>query len=248
MAETTVLRGAGIVRNASPNATTSQPSAQLSGQHKTVNVTMGSGGKPQVQGQNQGQQMVRQGVVLLPPKAGARQFRTGESAPGQPAKSTVTVFERPGAGAQALPGTPEAPPLSADQLMLCRHLVDKYVTEQKAIEVPDGTSAQNTKIAEDALKIIDAQIAVATAAAAAIAAEAAAVAASAAMAAAAPPPPPKAVSVGTRQIQANAGPRRVARPNRPAPPPVVVNMTDGEPQVVDPSEAAGATDATAPTG
>ncbi len=229
MAETTLLRSSANVRNASPNATASKPQAQLSGAHPVVQVNMNAGGP-----QQQGAQQVRQGVQILPPKAGTRNFSTG-GLPNQPAKQSVVILPPKERGAA------EVSPLTADQLLLCRHLADKYLGEQRAADGeaqvdgaasdPTAGSQANIKLAEATIVAIDVAMAAMTAALAV---------------AAAPRPipttaivPPRTVAAGTRSSQgvASATPRRVARP---APPPVIVRMdADGPvPVQADPSTAA----------
>ena len=214
MAETTVLRSSAI--NRTPNGG-AKPQAQLSGALPVVHVNMNSGG-PKVQG---GQQ-VRQGVQILPPKAGTRNFTTG-GLPNQPAKQGVVI----------LPPKEQRAALTADQLLLCRHLADKYLGELRAstseVEVEgvavDQAAADHVKFAEAMIVTIDVMMAAMTAAAAKAAAAAAA------------PPPPRVVAAGPRQVAASAAPRRVSRP---APPPVIVKMDADRPIPVqgdaDPTE------------
>jgi hypothetical protein len=217
MAETTVLRSSAINRTPNKGA---KPQAQLSGALPVVQVNMNSGG-PQIQG---GQGTARQGVTILPPKGARRNFSTG-GLPNQPAKQGVVILppkEQRASAAQA--------PLTADQLLLCRHLADKYLVELRStaeVQVEgeqqvEGSVSDNIKLAEVTIAAIDSAMAEMTAAAAVAVA-----------AAAAPPPPPRAVAAGTRSTQgaASATPRRVARP---APPPVVVRMDAGQPVPVDP--------------
>lgn len=213
MAETTVLRSPGIIRNASPNATSSRPNATLSGALPVVNVNMNAGGP-----QRQGGQQVRQGVTILPPKAGTLQFRTG-GLPNQPAKQSVVILppkeQRAGVGAGA------SAPLTADQLLLCRHLAEKYLSDARTSideAQADGAASDNIKLAEATIVAIDATMAAMTAAAA--------------VAAAPPPPPTQRSQVAQRSIQvaASTTPRRVARPSPLQP--VIVKMEDGQPAVV----------------
>jgi hypothetical protein len=216
MAETTVLRSNAI--NRTPNGG-AKPQAQLSGALPVVQVNMNTGG-PQVQG---GQGTVRQGVTILPPKAGTQRFTTG-GLPNQPAKQGVVILPpkelRDGAGPTAL---------TADQLLLCRHLADKYLGELRTAAGEaqvDEATANNIKLAEATIVTIDKAMVASTAAAAAAAAAAA--------------PAPRAVAVGARggQGAATSTPRRVARP---APPPVVVKMDSGQPILqADPTEPSGA--------
>jgi hypothetical protein len=226
MAETTVLRSSSI--NRTPNAG-AKPQAQLSGVHKVVQVNMNSGG-PQVQN---GQSTVRQGVTLLPPKGARRNFTTG-GLPNQPAKQGVVILPP-----KEMRAAVAATPLTADHLMLCRHLVDKYRADLPVgtAEAPvESTITDNAKLAESAIVAIDATMAAMTAMAAAAAVEA--TAAVAVDANAAVPPPPRAVTAGTRSTHgaASATPRRVARPAGPPPAPIVVKMEAGEPVRVAPDQ------------
>ncbi len=223
MAETTVLRSSAINRTPNRGA---KPQAQLSGAHPVVQVNMNSGG-PTVQG---GQGTARQGVVLLPPKGGTRAFTTG-GLPNQPAKQSVVIsppkdprYAAAAAVQQVQQGhLVQQAQLSPDQLLLCRHLVDKYLDEVRARAVDNelpSADVDNVKLGEGAILAIDAAMAQLTAAAALVEA---------------PPPapqsPPRAVSVGgPRQVAAGAAPRRVVRP---APPPVTVKMDAGKPIIQD---------------
>lgn len=226
-----MLRSSSI--NRTPNAG-AKPQAQLSGQHKVVQVNMNSGG-PQVQN---GQSTVRQGVTLLPPKGARRNFTTG-GLPNQPAKQGVVILppkeQRAVADAQAL--------LTADQLLLCRHLADKYLTEMRAsasvtVSTNDGEAPADT-VASDNAKLAEATIAMIDAAMAAMTAAAASAAVAVAAAEAAPSSPPtRAVTAGTRSTQgaaASAQPRRVARPA-----PVIVKMEAGQPVPVTEDTQPGA--------
>jgi len=64
---------------------------------------------------------------------------------------------------------PQLPALSTDQLLLCRHLVDKYLgglRDQALQEAPEGAQTANTdvsQLAEQTLLIIDRSISIATA-------------------------------------------------------------------------------------
>lgn len=200
MAETTVLRSSAI--NRTPNGG-AKPQAQLSGALPVVQVNMNSGG-PKVSG---GQSTTRQGVTILPPKAGTQRFTTG-GLPNQPAKQGVVIL--PPREQQLAAAAVAA--LSADQLMLCRHLADKYLGELRISggETPGEETAESIKIAEVTIVAIDASIAAMTAAAAAAAAAAVAVT----------PTPPRAANVrGSTHV--TTAPRRVARPGAPLPPVVV---------------------------
>jgi hypothetical protein len=80
---------------------------------------------------------------------------------GQPRVARITA-PRP-----ASPPLPEVPELTTDQLMLCRHLVDKYLAEilrgvdAAAAESTDGTASvestvvDNAKLAESTIAVID---------------------------------------------------------------------------------------------
>ncbi len=241
MPETVLLRATANVRNVSPNATAGQPSAQLSGAHPIVQVNMNQRGV-----QQPGGKQVKQGVVILPPKTGTRNF-TPSSLPNQRERNSVVVFDKEPSGASA-----PLPPLTADQLLLCRHLADKYLGEQRAGgtsgeaqadgTVPDGAasvSEDNAKLAEATISAIDAAMAQMTAAAA-LAAAAPTVTTATATAPSAPVPPRRNISAGPRSAQnLTVAPRRIARPASPPPPPVAVKMNDlGQPVLHDPAEAA----------
>jgi hypothetical protein len=59
---------------------------------------------------------------------------------------------------------PQLPEFSIEQLMLCRHLLDRFVDEQRAGNVAaDSSVAENIKIAEDTIFVIDQTIAATTA-------------------------------------------------------------------------------------
>lgn len=205
MAETTV-RSSAIVRNATPQANSSRPHATMSGALPVVNVNMNAGG-PQIQG---GQQ-VRQGVTILPPKAGQRNFTTG-GLPNQPAKQSVVISAPKGAIGTAPPAG-----LTADQLLLCRHLSVKYLDDQRALVGGDQTPEEtpgNIQLAEATIAALDATMSAMTAAAAVVAA---------------PVSPPRAVgNPRSVQLAASAAPRRITRPG-PTPPPVIVTMDSGQP-------------------
>lgn len=214
MAETTLLRSSAIVRN-----TAGKQDPQLSGQHKTVHVNMNAGGAQSIQGGgsqlSQQQAQANKGVTILPPKGGTRTFTTG-NLPNQGAKPNVLVFQKDQRGT----ATPAAA-LTADQLLLCRHLADKYLGELRAAvgeAQPDEATTNNIKLAEATIAAVDATMAALTAAAAAAAVAVAA-------------PPPRAVAAGSRSVQAaTAAPRRVVR-SGPVPPPVAVKM-DGKVAIV----------------
>jgi hypothetical protein len=226
MAETTVLRSSAI--NRTPNGG-AKPQAQLSGAHPVVQVNMNAGG-PKIQGGAQ----VRQGVTILPPKGGTRTFTTG-GLPNQGAKPGVVIMPTQAQLAAAAAAPPPSP-LTADQLLLCRHLTDKYLDtlrESTSETAVDGAAADNIALAEGTIKAIDNTMAAMTAAAAAAAAAATAAAAA---------PPQRAAHVGARQVAAGAGPRRVARPAGPPPPPVVVQMDAERPVLVTDAIDATSTD------
>jgi hypothetical protein len=170
-----------------------------------VHVNKNNGGSAA----NNGQAMVRQGVVLLPPKGGSRTFQTG-GLPNQPAKQSVTVFP-PKNQIAAVAATPA---LTEDQLMLLRHLADKNLKELRA-DVPEGAEIPDSvKFVEAMIIAIDGTLTTMTAAAAA---------------AAAPAPAQLRAVAGSRSSQgvASMAPRRIARPGTP-PPPVAVKMENGK--------------------
>lgn len=143
---------------------------------------------------------------------------------------------------------PPVPDLSTDQLMLCRHLVEKYLGELRAVDAAvageTSTGAENLKLAEETISTLD-EVMIATAVRAAAAEEEAAAAPSpvavlptqtyAAATSIAPAPSASYVAgrVGARpqgftagaRAQRNAGmaPRGVARGGS-ALPPVIVKM------------------------
>ena len=229
MAETTVLRASSI--NRTPNLG-AKPRTQLSGALPPVMVNMNSGG-PQVSGGTP----ARQGVVLLPPKAGTRNFTIG-GLPNQGAKSSVVIsapkdprFAAAAAAQAAATQVPMQSPLTADQLLYCRHLVDKDLDAQRAASdgtEPSPTAAEIIRIADATIVAIDATLAALTAAEAQAAAEAAAIEAAAAQQSQ-PPPPRRTIVGGPRQVAAGAAPRRIARPAGPPPPPVIVKMDADRP-------------------
>jgi hypothetical protein len=216
VAETTLLRSSAIVRN-----TAGKQDPQLSGQHKTVHVNMNAGGAQSIQGGGsqlaQQQAQANKGVTILPPKGGTRTFTTG-GLPNQGAKPNVLVFQKDQRAAAS------AAALTADQLLLCRHLADKYLGELRAAvgeAQPDEATTNNIKLAEATIAAVDGTMAALTAAAAAVAAA-----------------PPRAVAAGSRSVQAAAtAPRRVTRSPLP---PLAVKM-DGNVAIVEdlaPSESA----------
>lgn len=224
MAETSVLRSSAINRTPNPGA---KPQAQLSGVHPVVQVNMANGGPIQQNGQG----TVRQGVVLLPPKGARRNFTTG-GLPNQGAKPSVVISapKDPRIAAAAANAATVASAMTADQLLFCRHLVDKYAGDLRAASGEaqlDEASTNNLQLAEATIVTIDSALEAITQAAA-----------EAAAAAVAPPPPPRAVAAGRSQTIV-AGPRRVPRPGAPLPP-VVVKMENGAPIPIDemPADAA----------
>jgi hypothetical protein len=206
MAETTVLRSSAINRPVGGGGTSGKPHAQLSGALPVVQVNMNAGG-PQIQG---GQATAKQGVTILPPKGGRRNFTTG-GLPNQPAKQSVVILPP-----KELRSPASA--LTADQLLLCRHLADKYLSELRAGlgDAPaEEVTTNNIKLAEETIVAIDAAMTAITTAAAVVTAAA---------------PAPRAVAVRPQNVQAasTTTPRRVARP---VPPPVTVTMDAGHPVV-----------------
>jgi hypothetical protein len=215
MAETSVLRSSAINRTPNPGA---KPQAQLSGAHPVVQVNMSNGGPVQQNGQG----LVRQGVVLLPPKGARRNFTTG-GLPNQGAKSSVVISppKDPRVAAIAATTATVASSMTSDQLLFCRHLVDKYLGEVRAASGEaqlDEAATSNLQLAEATIVTIDLAMEAITRAAAEAAAAAAA-------------PPPRAVAAGRSQATV-AGPRRVPRPG-PPPPPLLVKMENGEPVLHD---------------
>jgi hypothetical protein len=144
----------------------------------------------------------KQGVTLLPPK--------GTNRSTQSAKQSVAILP---------PKVTEH--LTADQLLLCRHLVEAYRGNETV-------TAENAELANMTISAIDAAM-VALTTAAAIAATPAPAPASRAVVA-----PPRTVVAGSRSAQGSASvtPRRVARPGPPLPPVVVTMDAGGRPAVV----------------
>ena len=169
------------------------------------------------------QGMVKQGVTILPPKGGTRTFHTG-GLPNQPAKQTVTVFPPKN---QIAAATAPSAALTADQLLYCRHLVDKNLGELRAGLAEGADVPDSVKIAEATIVAIDATMSAMTAAAA--------TAAAAAAAAAAAPQPRVVTGARSTQNSASAAPRRIARPASPLPP-VAVKMENGQPVPIQPAD------------
>jgi len=155
MAETTVLRSTASPQNGSPIASSATPHAKTSGPHPVVNVTMGSGGRPQVGG-TQASSPHRQVQILeksamgmrnggfpppLTPAVAARVAELGimPAAPGAASGSRPTARPQP---------VPRATSLSPDMLLFCRLLVDRYIRE-----LPPG--GENEAIAAVTLAAID---------------------------------------------------------------------------------------------
>ncbi len=203
MSETTILRSSAINRSASPNSKPGSANAELSGALPMVQVNMNSGGQPKVN------------------------YTSGLS--NQPAKQGVVILQKKEQQQRAIAVPPA---LTADQLLLCRHLAEKYLGEARAairlaesdgaaaadVEFAEATIVANVKLAEATIVAIDAAMTAMTAAAAL---------------AATPPPPPRTVATSGRSTQgvSSVTPRRVARP---APAPVIVTMNAGEPVLVKP--------------
>lgn len=266
MSETTILKASAINRNAPKSP------AQLSGPLPVVQVSMTANG-PQVSTVS-GQQQARP-VVVSSPKgrsassgaASALPMVQVKMTPGGPQvnRSAVPPTSQPRGVARVA----KIPPmqvaqvaqeqLTADQLMLCRHLVDKYLGELRssvaadpqvegAISVQEeGSFAVNSKLAEATIGAIDAAMLARTTAEAEAIVDAAAVEAAETPAeAVAPTPapkrsaaPPPRVVVGPRSLQAGSAvtPRRVTRPQGSAPLPMVTVKMNGEkPVVVDPPQ------------
>lgn len=153
---------------------------------------------------------------------------------------------RVGAPRVALPAAPQVPAfpsLSAEQLMLCRHLVDKYAGELRSTESPaDETAASsiadNLKLADETLAAIDEAMDAIAARAAQPAEEAALVAGVAEPAAEAPAPAlapvPRAVGyvaprpgTGGHYTPAGVSTVRTAPNLAPATRPAAVHMASG---------------------
>ncbi len=108
MAETTVLKSSASPKI--PKPASAKAEATFTGPLPVVKVSMGSGGAPQVASAGQ---MVKQGVVILPPK---NQRRSG------------VIIGPVGGGGTAAEVLPAFTP---DQLLLCRHLVAEYLPAQE---------------------------------------------------------------------------------------------------------------------
>ena len=191
---------------------------------------------------------VNQGYVARSPMPGMTQYVARAAAPARPHVSHAAHVRV--AAPMTLPPLPE---LTTDQLMLCRHVVGKYLADLLAAAVPDSSADPSAElpVKSDAIALAETTIAmiddalvavVIRAEAAEVAAKAAlapavpAVAAAAATASIAPVPSVSYVAgrVGGRphagRVQRNAGmaPRRTARGPLP---PVIVKM-DGQRAVV----------------
>jgi hypothetical protein len=230
------------------------------------------GGPPQIPAEPpalsrpSGAPIVRQGYVARPAYPVGRQARMAPVARG------ATPTAAPQVQVQATP-LPSVPSLTADQLMLCRHLVEKYLSEARASVDADvdvvGESFDVVVLAEATIATIDDAL-VATAArveAAVRAAEAPAPATVAAPAATSISPAPSVAYTAGRVVsrsyvaggarsQRNAGmaPRSTPRDGAPLPP-VVVKMENQRPvvqtapaastEVTEVTEATVATEASA---
>lgn len=249
MSETTILKSSAINRNAPKSP------AQLSGPLPVVQVSMTANG-PQVASGQQARP-----VVVTAPKGRAASLGQGalpmvqvKMTPGGPQvnRSAVPATSQP----RGVPRVAKIPPvqvaqvaqeqLSADQLMLCRHLVDKYLGELRASVATDaqaeGSAAVNAELAAATIAAIDVAMLARTTAEAEAIVEASAAPAEVLAPAAAPKrmaPPPRVV-IGPRSVQAGSAvtPRRVTRPAQGGGPlPMVSVKMDGErPVVVDPPQ------------
>lgn len=250
MSETTILKSCAINRNAAKSR------AELSGPLPVVQVSMTANG-PQLQGGQQARP-----VVVTSPKgrsasAGASahpmiQVKMGTGGP-QVQRNAVPPTSQPRGIARALvPSAPAPAPeaFTADQLMLLRHLVDKYLGELRAGlgATPEGEAQEsssvvvNLKLAEATIASVDREMLARTAAEAEAIVDAPTTSAPAAQAPARSGAPLPRVLVGPRSVQAGAvTPRRVARqaPIRGSaggPPPMVSVRMDGERPVVQDSQ------------
>jgi hypothetical protein len=203
-------------------------------------------GAPQVQG-NQSKTF-----VLLPPRDMGRSVVAGglppvqlKMTPGGPQvlsepraqraraqlQNAPSALSQPRVARAQVPQAVQEPELTADQLLLCRHLVDKYLGEQR---VGDGADAavtvdtDNVKLAEATISTIDATMIARTIAAAQVAPVVGHVALR-----------PRVLGTGPRsQINAGMAPRRMGRPAASAPPMVSVKMEGDRPALVEePSES-----------
>src|SRR5258706_1027848 len=146
MSEPTILNACAINRNVSPGASSAKSHEQLSGPLPVVQVNMTANG-PQIQGGKHARP-----VVVMPLKGrpapgapGALPMLQVKMTPGGPQvhRSTVPATSQLRSVARVqVPKAPAPELLTADQLMLCRHLVDKYLGELRANAVADSNSAQ----------------------------------------------------------------------------------------------------------
>jgi hypothetical protein len=244
MSETTILKSSAINRNASPGASSAKSHAQLSGPLPVLQVNMTANG-PQLQNSRARSAVtpsrdVRRAVtsglpvvqVKMSPNGPQQVTPTGtqlQSVPNQPRASQVQVSRVP-----QVQEPVQAQELSTDQLLLCRHLADKYLGELRTIAGDaqlEGSAADNVKLASSIISAIDAAMIARTTAEAAAAVAEVVVITPPSPAPRAVPPPPRAVVVGQRsQANTSVTPRRVSRP---APPPVIVKMDAGVPILQD---------------
>lgn len=239
MSETQILKSCAI--NRTGTAPTNQ--TQVSGPLPVVQVNMNANG-PQTHNQQRSapsaaggaRPAVQSGLPMVNVKMGTNGPQQVQG--GGPKVQHVQTRAK----VQVLPRSALAEaPLTPDQLLLCRHLVDKYLTELKAAAEapkPEGqteegdvaakAAADNVKLGEETIKAIDVAMVAHTAAAAFVDQ-------APAQAAAKAPPPPRVVTGARTQGNASLAPRRVARPaaNGKAPPPMVSVKMNGEQPVVE---------------
>lgn len=204
-------------------------------------------------------------MVQVKMTTGGPQVERGAVAPSQSNQPRVVArpqapqtWQAPQVQQPQVPQTWEAPPVSqaqasapltADQLLLCRHLTDKYLAELRVgageTQAEGSVVVDNVKLAEATISAIDvAMIALTTAEAAAmIAREEITVApppAEPPRVIVGPPPstPPPRVIVGPRSVQGNSSmaPRRVARP---APQPIIDVQPDASSDQLEPIDESG---------
>jgi len=239
MAETMILRNSAINRNFASQSAPATPAEGQPGPMPIVKVHM-TGNGPQLLG---GQTV--NPVRLTPAKDAKRvvhsglpmvQVKMGQTGPQvQVPQVGRAASAAPRAVPQQVAQVVAEPDLSNDQLLFCRHAVDKYLGELRATPgevLPEG-AADNVQLAESTIIAIDAKMVARTTA------EAEAI-----LAAEAPPvatpgtamrPPRVVVSSRSGLNNAAVTPRRVARPAAPstgprAPLPVVdVQMQGGQP-------------------
>lgn len=242
MAETMILRNSAINRNFASQSAPATPAEGQAGPMPIVKVHMTGNGPQLLGGQTvnpvrltpakDAKRVVHSGLPMVQVKMGTTGPSVQVPQVGRAASAAPrAVPQQIGQVAQVAP----EPDLSNDQLLFCRHVVDKYLADLRATPsetLPEG-AADNAQIAEATIAAIDAKMVARTTA------EAEAI-----LAAEAPPPvatagthmrPPRVV-VSSRSGMNNAAvtPRRVARPAAPstgprAPLPIVdVKMQGGQ--------------------